>query len=364
MKKPLLIIAAFLVSLTSFSQEYRKYWEDGKLTWNDFQGKHTIKHDTYLSYVLSYQSNKKEINGVLYDGIFSEAYIDKSLSFVNPNLRDEFYLNYNQVIFNLIELSKRKLQKRFFELDNIYESNSLLLDVKKQLQRRIFDFQEASNYGIQKDVTKQWRITTEQELKSTSNFNIPDYKRSNWTYGLYGGVDFGTYGGDYKENFNNTLALSFGFEFSYKKVYLLLNMGITNSKLNKDLVDTDLFLAKGEKTLMGNFNAAIGYPVYETKKIKFTPFVGYGLSSFGEVGDSKNKQETTAGTSVFGLNVDFKNRKRVNFIPSLFNIREEGNSFIRARVFVSNSSFNPNLKGYSINIGVAYGFEARLLSKK
>ena len=364
MKKSLLIIAAFLITLTSFSQEYRKYWSEGKLEWSDFQGKHTKKHATYLSYLLTYQTDKKIIDNVLYEGVFSDAYIDKSLSFVHPNLKDDFYLNYNQVIFNLIELSKRKLQKRFFELDNVFESNSLLLDSKNQLERRIFDFQQASNYGIQKDVTNRWLVSTTKELATTNNFMIPDYKRSNWTYGLYGGVDFGIYGGNYKEYFNNTLALTFGFEFSYKKIYLLLNMAITNSKLNKDLVDTDLFLAKGEKTLMGNFNAAIGYPVYETKKMKFTPFVGYGISSFGEVGDNKNKNETTAGTSVFGLNVDFKNRKRVNFTPSLFNIREEGNSFIRARVFVSNSSFNPNLKGYSINIGVAYGFEARLLSKK
>ena len=363
MKKSILLLVILTITITSSSQEYRKYWKDGKLTWSDFQGKHTDKQDTYLSYILTYQSDKKEINGVLYDGIFSDAYIDKSLSFVNPNLRDQFYLNYNQVLFNLIELSKRKLQKRYFELDNIFESNSLLLDSKKQLQRKIFDFQQASNYGIQKDVTKDWLEKTNKELANTSNFRIPDYKRSNWTYGLYGGLDFGTYGGDYKDFINNTLALTLGFEFSYKKVYLLLNMAITNSKLNKDLVDTDLFLAKGEKTLIGNFNAAIGYPIYETKKIKFTPFVGYGITSFSEVGD-KNTDEITTGASVFGLNVDFKNRKRVNFIPSLFNIREEGNSYIRARVFVAKSNFNPNLKGYSINIGVAYGIEGRLLSKK
>ena len=96
MKKSLLLVVILTITITSNSQEYRKYWKDGKLTWSDFQGKHTDKHDTYLSYILTYQSDQKEIDGVLYDGVFSDAYIDKSLSFVNPNLRDQFYLNYNQ----------------------------------------------------------------------------------------------------------------------------------------------------------------------------------------------------------------------------------------------------------------------------
>ena len=94
------------------------------------------------------------------------------------------------------------------------------------------------------------------------------------------------------------------------------------------------------------------------------PFLGYGMTIFGEVGTDKNKEETTKGTSMFGVNFDFKNKKTVNFTPSMFNIREEGNSYFRARIFISNSNFNPNLKGYILNIGLAYGIEGRFLSKK
>jgi hypothetical protein len=93
------------------------------------------------------------------------------------------------------------------------------------------------------------------------------------------------------------------------------------------------------------------------------PFVGYGVTFLGEAGNKDDKQENYDGTSIFGLNFDFKNKKTINFTPSVFNVREEGNSYFRARIFMSNSNFNPTLKGYSINIGLSYGIEGRLLSK-
>ncbi|NVK53571.1 MAG: hypothetical protein HWD85_11600 [Flavobacteriaceae bacterium] len=364
MKKRFILILILATSLQLTAQEYRKYWKDGKLTWNDFQGTHTKNSTTNLAYTLSYHTDKKLLDNVLYFGLFADAYMDKALSFTHPNFRNNANLAYNQVIFNLIEISKRKLQKELMLLDNIYQSSSLLMDTKSQLQKRILDFQEESNNGLMSEITEKWKLITEKELAEIPIFNLPDYKKSNWTYGLYGGLNYGIQAGDFKDIFNNTLALSFGFEFSYHRVLLGLNMSLTNSKLNKDLQDNLLFIPKGEKSTISMFNLTVGYPLYETNKLKIAPFVGYGSTALGETGDKKNKTETTTSTSIFGLNFDFKNRKRVNFTPMLLNIREEGNSYIRAQFFMAKSNFNPNLSGYSFHIGIAYGIEGRFLSKK
>ncbi len=364
MKKPFLVLCFLALCTTVTSQEYRKYWKDGQLTWNDFQGNPNQKQSTYLAYSLIYNTDKKLINNVMYHGLFSDAYIDKSLSYFHPNLKNDGYLKYNQVILNLIELGKRQLQLRLFELNSVFDSNSLLMDTKRHLEQKIADFQEESNYGLQESTTKKWLDLTYKKLSATNNYLIPDYKKSFWTYGMYAGLDFGMYGNTFKEQFNNTLALTLGFEFSYKKVFLLLNMSLTNSKLNEDIQHQNFSIAKGEKSSISHLNFAVGYPIYDSNRIKIMPFVGYGITGLGEIGDHKNKKEITKGSSSFGINIDFKNRKRVNFTPSFFNIKEEGNTFIRTRVFLNNTTFNPNLKGYSINIGIAYGFEARLLSKK
>ncbi|QTD36860.1 hypothetical protein JL193_12080 [Polaribacter batillariae] len=364
MKKPLLTLLLLVIIYNFNAQDYRKYWTDGNLNWNDFQAKPTKNVASHLAYVLLYQSDKKVINNITYYGIFSDAYVDKSLSFVNNNIKDAYHLKYNQVIFNLLEIKKRELQKRIYNLDNVYEINSLFSDSKSQLERRILDFQEEGNYGIQKEVTDNWLAKTNLELQSSNSFELPDYRKSNWTYGLYGGLDFGLYGGKYKEIFNNTIALSLGFEFSYKKVFMGLNMTFTNSKLNNNLVDNSFIIPEAERSTIGLFNAYFGYPVYETEKFRIMPFAGYGITVFGEVGEDKNKEETTKGTSIFGLNFDFKNKKTVNFIPTIFNLRDEGNSYFRARIFLSNSNFNQNLKGYILNLGISYGIEGRILSKK
>jgi hypothetical protein len=364
MKKYCVFIILFVISSTINSQEYRKYWKDGKLTWDDFQAQPTKNNPTYLGYVLLYQTDKRVVDDVTYFGVFADAYIDKSLSFVHLNLKDDYHLRYNQVIFNLVEIHKRKLQKRIYLVDNIFDMSPLFSDSKSQLEREVLDFQEEGNYGIQREITDKWLLKTTNELTASRSFEIPDFRKSNWTYGLYGGVDFGFYGDSYSEIFNNTIAMSLGFEFSYKKVFMGLNMSFTNSKLNTDLIDDSLLIPEGEKSTIGLLNSYFGYPVYETKKFRIIPFAGYGVTFFGEVGDLDNKQETSAATSIFGVNFDLKNKKTVNFTPSLFNIREEGNSYFRARIFMSNSNFNTNLKGYTLNIGLSYGIEGRFLSKK
>lgn len=363
-KKYAVFLALFAFSYTINSQEYRKYWKDGNLTWSDFQAKPTKNNPTYLAYVLMYQTDKKTFNDVNYYGVFADAYIDKSLSFVHHNLKDKHHLKYNQVIFNLVELHKRKLQKRIYTLDNIFEINPLFSDAKSQLERKVLDFQEEGNYGIQKEVTEKWLLETTEELAATNSFEIPDFKKSNWTYGLNGGVDFGLYGGEYNKLFNNTIAISLGFEFSYKKIFMGVNMNFTNSKLNTDLNKGSFMIPKGERSSIGLLNAYFGYPVYETKKFRIIPFVGYGVTFLGEAGDKEDTQEISTGGTIFGVNFDLKNKKTINFTPTIFGLREEGNSYFRARIFISNSNFNQTLKGYSVNIGFAYGIEGRFLSKK
>lgn len=364
MKNKFILIILLLIVSNVNAQDYRKYWADGDLTWNDFQAKPIKNYTSHLAYVLLYQTNKKIINNKTYYGVFSDAYVDKSLSFVHKNIQDNYHLKYNQVIFNLVEIQKRELQKRFYNLDNIFEANALLSDAKSQLDRKVLDFQEECNYGIQRNITDNWLAETTKILNSKSALELPDFKKSNWSYGMYGGLDFNIQGNKYKEIFNNTIGVSLGFEFSYKKIFMGLNMSFSSSKLKQDLIDNSLTIPKGEKSSIGLLNTYFGYPIFETEKVRITPFIGYGVGFLSEIGNQDNKEEISAGTSIFGFNFDLKNKKTVNFTPSIFNLREEGNTYFRAKIFLSNSNFNSNLKGYTLNIGLAYGFEAKSLSKK
>lgn len=358
-----LLLFSFLsfLSFTIQSQEYRKYWRDGKLTWEDFKGKQSKKHTTNLAYIITYKSGEKTVNNTTYRGVFSDAYIDKSLSFVHPNLKSDSYLHYNQVLFNLIELEKRKFQQRIYKSNNHFNFDSLLSDSKNQLERKIYDFQEASAYGIADKIIEKWLIKTEKQLKDTENFIIPNYKKSNWSYGMNGGLDFGFFSGNYNSYFNNTIAFAFGFEFSYKKVFMALNMSLTNSKVNKDLIVNSLQIPLSERATNAQLNGAFGYEIYTKDKFRITPFVGYGFTTFGEVSKNKDKEEILTGSFSAGLNFDFKNKKKVNLFPVVANYGEEGFSYFRARVFVNKSNFNPNFNGYIINIGLLFGIEASFI---
>lgn len=364
MRLSLIFLFLILTVNNLVAQEYRKYWKDGELTWDDFQAKPTKNSTINLAYVLMYKTDKKEFENIQYYGVFADAYMDKSLSFVHNNIRDYYQLKYNQVIFNLVEIYRRKLQQRIFKIDNNFEISSLLQDVKSQLSRKVQDFQDEGNYGIQREVTDEWLSATYEDLEKSKPFEIPDFRKSNWTYGMFGGIDFGMYNGDFDPLFNNTLAMVLGFEFSYKKIFMGLNMSFTNSKLNGNLMDGSLNIPQGEKATIGLLNTYFGYPIIDSKKIRVMPFAGYGVHFIGEVGDVGDREEIATGTSVFGLNIDFKNKKSVGFTPTLFGLKEEGFTYFRARIFLNNSNFNSNLKGTSLNIGLSFGLEGRSISHK
>ena len=166
MKKSHLLLIILFISLNTNAQDYRKYWSDGNLLLSDFQAKPTKQSASHLAYVLLYETDKKIIDNVVYEGVFTDAYIDKSLSYIHANLKDEHHLKYNQVIFNIVEIHKRKLQNRIFALENIYSIKSLFRDIKSQLDRKILDFQEEGSYGIDKDITANWLSKTNLELLS------------------------------------------------------------------------------------------------------------------------------------------------------------------------------------------------------
>ena len=106
----LLTIISIIIIVGVYGQENRKNWTDGKLTWNDFQEREQSIGVSELEYFLGYNTGKHKFNDTTVFRIQTFCYMDRNLSWIDKDFKNNQYLKYNQVIFNIAELYRRKLQ--------------------------------------------------------------------------------------------------------------------------------------------------------------------------------------------------------------------------------------------------------------
>ena len=76
MKKFLPIIALLVFTSVAQSQNNKRYWNEGKLRWNDFRVISTTEpQKSYLQYTIAYYPDSKDSNGVRYKYYKADAYM-------------------------------------------------------------------------------------------------------------------------------------------------------------------------------------------------------------------------------------------------------------------------------------------------
>ncbi|MEE9407894.1 MAG: hypothetical protein V3V28_07450 [Polaribacter sp.] len=175
------------------------------------------------------------------------------------------------------------------------------------------------------------------------------------------GASYSTYGKNFNKPFDNSIGFSVGIDFFYKKLFLGFNMLFTSSKLNEDLMIDDFFLNEGKKSMINNGNITLGYSIYETHRFRILPFIGYGGFSFVEVSNNNSGESAFIKNTVFGLNFDLKSNKKTSSKQNFIGYYERGNSYLRAKIFISNSVGESSFKGNSINMALIIGIQGRML---
>lgn len=113
-KKTSVLFAAFcfFASFTVSAQYDLRPWQTGDLTWNDFRvvDTNTVKEHSYIEFYLDIEENEEYELGTSWVELVAAAYMDKKLSWVDKKHCTAEELRYNQVIFDLVELFRRRLQ--------------------------------------------------------------------------------------------------------------------------------------------------------------------------------------------------------------------------------------------------------------
>ncbi len=349
----ILIVIGFFLTSGLTAQKFKKEWSEGKLTWQDFTEKPSGKDVSELRYFLGYNTQKKKYGDTTVIRNVAQCYIDKSLSYIKPEYKTNQYLRYNQVIFDIVEIYRRKLQ---YEMDRIspYAIGDKFNHIYYLCNNEIDQFYKESEAGQNPDIITHWGQKVVTELKALNDDNIPEFENRNFGYALHAGLGTGSFAGTLGEYFSPSFNFIFGFDLAYKKSILYLNGTLASCKVKRDYV-SDQNWNKGQNANLAIIDVSYGYALLDNHKIKLSPFVGLGITELTAKSDVEDEDNLSLVdyNMIMGLNADYKLRTRLNLAStSSLGMKEKVETSLRARLYVTRVNYYDDLKGYSINLTI------------
>lgn len=355
---PIVVLSIFNISLVGQIESPNiKIWEEGKLTWEDFQGKpyYHLDRESAFEYAFGFQQKKVVQHDTVVIKLVAYAYFLKDISWVLPEKKSDAQLMYNQVIFDLVEIYRRKLNNALGRTNSYAESQNLFDIYLVKLNEEIEDFEYQFNAGNGIYVIQRKQEEIKRELLQLDEEFLPPLKHSNVGIGMHLGFGADILTGSVNNHFNNTSLFTFGFDIAYRNFVLDIGGGLSNTKVTKEYIEKNTWV-DGTKTGLAILNAALAYNVHNGHRFKIAPFVGWGLLEFSNnnVPEEEKSDFTLVSYSlILGMNLDYKLRQRFK-LNTLLNSRDYSETNVRFRLSVLPVYFYPDLRGYSINLTLGF----------
>ena len=358
-KTTILTILIGLISLCGLvAQDQRKDWTDGKLTWDDFSERISLfdrQQVSELRYFLGYNTERQRFGDTVVLRHIAYAYVDRHLSWIIPVHKTEQNLRYNQVIFDIVEIHRRRLQIELDRVKSAFEIGGKFQNILHSLTRETELFQKESEYGNNLNAIVFWEQRVASELYRFRETPIPEFENRNFGLGFYLGLGTNSFTGSLGTHFSSTFNCNFGYDIAYQKHTFHIGVAFGGGTVRKDYTSKYNW-QKGQGVVTATAIFSYGYAFVDNNKLKITPFVGIGVTEFSRWSQSGILDRLMSENVVLGVNADHKLRTWIKITPDpLWGLRQKGEISIRARLFIARTDFAPNLNGYSINLSLSFG---------
>lgn len=353
MKRKSIFVLIGLISFCNLIAKNRE-WINGKLTWEDFTERAYRQEISELKYNFECQTGRQKYGDTVVVRNIVCAYIDQKQSWINPEYKTDQYLRYNQVIFDIVEIYRRKLQKEADILGDMFDLDGEFQILSDSCTYEIERFYKESKGGKDLNSILDWERKTFDELDRYTNVSIPEFENRNFGYGIHLGIGLGSFTGTVGTHFKQNASFTYGFDLAYKKSILYLNGALARGKVIKGYMSAENWY-ETQNVSLALLNVTYGYAFLDNKKIRLAPFAGFGVTEL--TGRSIDDLRLVDGNVVFGINADYKLRTKIKLIRDipiaiLANSNEKVETSIRARLCVSKVNYTPDLNGYSINLTI------------
>lgn len=342
MKKNYVIIITFVLStlvsnVKSQSGNYQ-YWNDSALTWTDFyETPPAAAVDSNLSNFeyrigVQYEKNKTSDTTLIHSKVY--AYMFKKHSWVKEEAKSPTFLAYHQLLLEMLEVYRRKIQLVYYTIDDPYITDSLYSENVRAFENQKAELTATYHTTPNKDsliAAYQTEITNQLTTSNIDNSSNLSFSKLN--YGINVSAGYLTFDNSLKEKFNNSPLLNIGLDFGNHKFRFGLGGTIGWNKVKTTFNDT----REWKKDLNVGILAVELNAGYNLSFSKFTvrPFGGIMYFQLSQTGDlnATNGYVIGGGSLVTGIIADYKLSKKLNLIPgSLFYNRMYAEMDIRFKV--------------------------------
>lgn len=391
------IVAMMLVVASSAMAQVAdfKKWSEGMLSWDDFRGAKVEEKasSSHLAAALTTVSKEEVKNGnVLHYRITAEASMSRSESYADSDVRSERKLRYYQLMFDQLEIYRRRLQNELNTGITGLEADRRLAHYRSQYKDQVRTIERETAHGSNDKKLQEWEYFTRKDLEEMGLPDVPEFVPGDWSYGLYLGLG-GSFATKYINNyFGNCVTFTAGITVSYKRVALKADVAYGQPSFkNRNVFGAKVTTADGVvRDAQGPMNncatllsvgAAVGFTVVDSDRIAITPYAGVYWSGYSwnmanldwvyndEKREYVSKVKNTVSAQInnvgwqAGVDFDIKLHRYVSSTPLLFSgQREQYTSSLRITPFVMYSDYKKiATKGYHLGVAVTYSGIARAL---
>lgn len=369
--KRIIITTIFIASslFTAKSQPAIKFWDDGPLTFNDFQVRHiSLDESPYaqppqpmdLDGGFVGETVKGKDGNLRYSYTRYRTYMDQLNSWYDPTYATPADLRFMQGIFDIMEIARRES----FGADtlSVYDARQYR---QRLLTSRVTQYYQETNNGKDTERVAEYEARNAVLLDSLdAEPRYPVQVINNDGFGMdmymgyFGELPFGRM----VDYLGMGHGVSLGFDFYYRHAFLQFAInaasygGLKQDGFYYDPEENYDWVA-GKNVSGGNILIGLGYRVYDGPWVALSPMAGVALATLNQSMDRKDRNGTivSSGMSGFrafaGMNVNVKLFRKL----SGFDYGESGLQF---QVFGARTN-NPALGAvWSLNFGIAYNLGA------
>lgn len=363
-----LLIAAALPSKAQTLESSLRYYDEGKLTWDDFNKRNTEGPDkssisTSFHRYTDYQQdgNLKVVRTRL------RTALNKETTWVRTGYVSDKLLRYNQVVFDLAEATTQEMQKEIDLNLGKYSYDDILEFYREKYTVKLQEFKEESDNGENLEVIERY----ENELACVRDSQkeedgIPEFELKNWGYSYYLGFRTAITGSKAAFYLRPTYGMSLGFDVTYKRALFNVYMGIGSGKIGSDMHltanidgrESDLIWPQGERYNSTEMDLMLGYSVIDNSFMRLAPVAGVGMNSLSHKIDdndtSMNGLHLTAG-----LDINWKIRRTASIAYTpWWGGKTYGEFAVKTKLFAGYTRL-PGLDPLSINLAICIDFYGR-----
>ena len=356
-----ILIGLFAISVLNAQEtgDNARRWEQGRLTWDDFSKRSSNNgKNAELHYYFTCDPDQMTVHDTIVSFMAVNTHVDRDSSWVDMQKMNELELHYQQVLFDLAEIESRLLQQKVNRLSKPSEMDSCIRNGVERLEQTCELFRTSSRQGTDADVVTKWGKDVRERLQATEAEmqKIPGFRPATFGFGAGVGIGAHLFTGDLQRYFQPNGEVAFHLEFAAGRSELMLHAGLGGTK-----VRLDSFVLNGERWSSSDhlefcqLSAAYGFRILERKKIRLTPFVGYGTTEISTISGQNDEVKHNMKTGGFlgGICTDYLLRTSLSISPSYLSTKECHTIALRAKAYVAQSDFYEEMKGLSIHFSLS-----------